>query len=60
MELLDFFRKYRIVKQFSDISVCAGCECSVYECGQFPGCPLPDGYVFKKKKGKLPKYLSHE
>lgn len=60
MEVLDFFRKYKIAEQSSDASVCAGCECSPQDCGQFPGCPLPCGYVFKKKNGKLPKYLSHE
>lgn len=60
MELYDFFRKYQIVEQSPGESVCAGCECSTQECGQFPGCPLPGGYTFKKRKGKLPKYLSHE
>ena len=60
MEVLDFFKKFKIAEQSKDASTCEGCECSSQECGQFPGCPLPWGYVFKKKRGKLPKYLSHE
>ena len=60
MEVLEFFSKYKIAEREDYLSVCAGCECSVSECGQFPGCPLPFGYVFKKRSGKLPKYLSHE
>lgn len=60
MEIYEFFSKYEFAEQESGASVCAGCECSVQECGQFPGCPLPYGYVFKKRSGKLPKYLSHE
>lgn len=60
MEVLDFFIKFDIAEQKRTESPCEGCECSPQECGQFPGCPLPWGYVFKKKKGLLPKYLSHE
>ena len=60
MEVLDFFIKFKIAEQSKGAGTCEGCECSTQECGQFPGCPLPWGYVFKKKSGKLPKYLSHE
>ena len=60
MKVYEFFSKYKIAEQESDAYFCAGCECSVQECGQFPSCPLPWGYVFKKKSGKLPKYLGHE
>ena len=60
MEVLDFFLKFEITEQSENESFCVGCECSVAECGKFPGCPLPWGYVFKKSRGKLPKYLSKE
>ena len=60
MEVNEFFRKFWIREQDSGASVCEGCECSAQECGQFPGCPLPWGFVFKKIRGKLPKNLSHE
>ena len=60
MEVLDFFKKFEIAEQSKNGVYCEECECSTQECGQFPGCPLPWGYVFKKRRGKLPKYLSHE
>ena len=55
MEVFDFFLKYKIAKQSENGVFCEGCECSTQECGEFPGCPLPWGYVFKKISGKLPK-----
>lgn len=60
MEVLDFFLKFEIAEQSKNASTCEGCECSTLDCGQFPGCPLPWGFVFKKRRKALPKYLSHE
>ena len=60
MEVLDFFLKFEIAEQSKSDIYCEECDLSTKECGQFPGCPLPEGYVFKKKSGKLPKNLSHE
>lgn len=49
MEVFDFFLKFKIAEQSKSEAYCEGCECSDKECGELPGCPLPWGYVFKKK-----------
>lgn len=60
MEVLDFFLKFEIAEQSQNEVSCEECECPEQECGQFPSCPIPWGYVFKKRRRKLPKDLSHE
>lgn len=55
MELFDFFSKYQIMEQGLVSSACDGCQVERQECGQFPGCPLPLGYIFTKKKRRTRK-----
>ena len=55
MELYEFFGKYKIVEQDRPQSACVGCQVERQECGQFPGCPLPLGYIFTKKKRRTRK-----
>lgn len=55
MELYDFFSKYEIVKQGLAKCACDGCQVENQECGRFPDCPLPLGYIFTKKKRRTRK-----
>lgn len=60
MNVYDFFKKFKIARHPDSSCRCVWCDCSIYECAQFVGCPLPQGYVFKKKDRDLPKVESHE
>lgn len=52
MDVVDFFKKFKIVESDCGESTCNGCVLENDVCGRFIGCPLPWGYVFKfREKG---------
>lgn len=60
MEVVDFFKKYKIYLSDCNANPCNGCVLSDELCGRFMGCPLPFGYVFKFREKGIKGFKHHD